>query len=87
MGVGYFMSQKYCTCLEIIPTCCAGGWRVCMVGSSFNSPAESNYGAIEGECLGVASALHKTRYYTQGCDKLIICTDHTQALSFYCTVV
>ena len=35
-----------------------------MVGSSFNSPAESNYNPIEGECLGVASALHKTRYYT-----------------------
>ena len=46
-----------------------------MVGSSFNSPAEANYAPIEGECLGVASALHKTRYYTQGCDKLLVCTD------------
>ena len=51
-----------------------------MVGSSFNSPAESNYAPIEGECLGVASALHKTRYYTQGCDKLVIGTDHKTLL-------
>ena len=59
MGVGYFMSQKYCSCLEITPTCCAEGWKVCMVGSSFNSPAASNYAPIEGECLRVASALTK----------------------------
>ena len=51
-----------------------------MVGSSFNTPAESNYAPIEGECLGVASALHKTRYYTQGCDKLLIGTDHKPPL-------
>ena len=51
-----------------------------MVGSSFTSPAESNYAPIEGECLGVANALHKTRYYTQGCDKLVIGTDHKPLL-------
>ena len=80
VGVGYFMSQKYCECLEITPICCNGGWKVCMVGSSFNSPAEANYAPIEGECLGVASSLHKTRYYTQGCDKLLVCTDHKPLL-------
>ena len=80
MGVGYFMSQKYCSCLEITPTCCDEGWKVCMVGSSFNSPAKYNYAPIEGECLGVASALRKTRYYTQGCDKLLVCTDHKPLL-------
>ena len=51
-----------------------------MVGSSFTSPAESNYAPIEGECLGVASALKKTRYYTQGCEKLIIGVDHKPLL-------
>ena len=51
-----------------------------MVGSSFNSPAESNYAPIEGECLGVVNALHKTKYYTQGCDKLIVGTDHKPLL-------
>ena len=47
-----------------------------MMGSSFLAPAESRYGAIEGECLGVVNALHKSRYYTLGCDKLIVGTDH-----------
>ena len=80
IGVGFFMLQKWCPCLEITPNCCQGGWKVCMVGSSFNSPAEANYAPVEGECLGVASALHKTRYYTQGCDKLLVCTDHKPLL-------
>ena len=80
VGIGYFLSQKYCKCVDITPICCVGGWKVCMVGSSFNSPAEANYAPIEGECLGVASALHKTRYYTQGCDKLLVCTDHKPLL-------
>ena len=48
-----------------------------MVGSSFTSPAESNYAPIEGE---VASALKKTRYYTQGCEKLIIGVNHKPLL-------
>ena len=42
--------------------------KVCMAVSAFNSPSESNYAPIKGECLGAASALHKTRYYIQGCD-------------------
>jgi hypothetical protein len=79
-GLGFFMSQKYCSCLNITPVCCEGGWRVCMVGSSFTSPAEYKYAPIEGECLGVANALHKTRYYTQGCDKLVIGMDHKPLL-------
>ena len=28
MGVRYFMSQNYCSCLEITPTFCVTGWRV-----------------------------------------------------------
>ena len=63
-GLGYLMCQKYCKCTNITPICCQDGWMVCMVGSFFLSPAEGNY------------ALHKTRYFTQGCDKLVICTDH-----------
>ena len=65
--MGYFMSQKYCQCLEIT----ADGWKVYMAGSSFTGPAESNYAPIERECLIVANALDKMRYYTQGCDKLV----------------
>ena len=51
-----------------------------MVGSSFNSPAESNYAPIKGECFGVTSALHKSRYYSLGCDKLLVGMDHKQLL-------
>ena len=80
VGIGYIMSQKYCSCQSISPICCTGGWKVCMVGSSFTSPAESNYAPIEGECLGVANALKKTRYYTQGCEKLIVGVDHKPLL-------
>ena len=47
-----------------------------MVGSSFLSPAEQNYSPTEGEALAVVNALHKTRHYTQGCDRLVVCTDH-----------
>ena len=47
-----------------------------MVGSSFLSLAEQNYSPIEGEGLAVVNALHKTRHYTQGCDQLVVCTDH-----------
>ena len=75
-GIGYIMTQKHCDCPGIHPLCCVAGWRVCMIGSSFLAPAETRYGAIEGECLGVVNALHKSRYYTMGCDKLIVCTDH-----------
>ena len=80
VGIGYIMSQKYCNCQSISPICCTGGWKVCMVGSSFTSPAESNYYPIEGECLGVANALKKTRYYTQGCEKLLVGVDHKPLL-------
>ena len=79
-GVGFMMSQKYCNCESITPICCSDGWKVCMVGSSFTSPAESNYAPIEGECLGVVNALKKTRYYTQGCEKLIVGVDHKPLL-------
>ena len=47
-----------------------------MVGSSFLSPAEQNYSPIEGESLAVVNALQKTKHYTQGCDRLVVCTNH-----------
>ena len=79
-GIGYMLVQKYCDCENITPVCCAGGWRVCMVGSRFTSPAEQNYAPVEGELLGVADSLHRTRYYTQGCEKLVIGVDHKPLL-------
>ena len=75
-GIGFIMAQKYCNCERITPSCCKGGWEVSMVGSRFTNKAESDYAPIEGECLAVTYALHKTKFYTLGLDKLTICVDH-----------
>lgn len=47
-----------------------------LAGSRFLSPAEERYAAVEGEALAVAWGLEQSRYFTQGCDDLIIVTDH-----------
>ena len=47
-----------------------------MAGSRFNSDAESRYAPIEGEALAVVWALEQSKFFTQGCDKLIVATDH-----------
>ena len=79
-GIGYVMAQKYCKCTELTPICCAGGWKVCMMGSRFTSPAEQNYSPVEGELQAVVDGLHKSRYYSQGCEKLIVGVDHKPLL-------
>lgn len=75
-GIGYVLWQKRCACSKIHPTCCAGGWEMVLCGARFCTPAESRYHPIEGELLGVAWALEKTRQYTLGCEKLLILVDH-----------
>ena len=47
-----------------------------MAGGRFNTETESNYTPLEGEMLGIASALHKSRYFTSGHPNLTIFTDH-----------
>ena len=42
-GVGYFLLQKACSCDSKVPTCCADGWRLCLVGSRFLHDAETRY--------------------------------------------
>ena len=51
-----------------------------MGSSRFTSVAEQNYSAVEGELQGVVDGLHKTRYYMQGCDKLLVGVDHKPLL-------
>ena len=79
-GIGYWLLQKYCKCDVINPTCCSGGWKLCLVGSRFCIPAETNYSPTEGEALAVADALHRTKHFTLGCKKLIVATDHKPLL-------
>ena len=75
-GIGYFLLQQHCGCTSGIPDCCSGGWRITLAGSRFLSSAEQHYAAIEGEALAVAWGLEQTQYFTQGCDNLVVVTDH-----------
>ena len=75
-GVGYFLLQKHCSCDSQLPDCCEGGWQTTLAGSRFLSDAEKRYAAIEGEALAVAWSLEQTKYFTQGCNNLLVVTDH-----------
>lgn len=83
-GIGFVLTQKHCTCLSTSLTCCIGGWKVTLVGSRFNSSAEMNFSPTEGELLAVQDGLHKTRYFTLGCEDLIVGTDHKPLLGILC---
>ncbi|KAJ8359136.1 hypothetical protein SKAU_G00156610 [Synaphobranchus kaupii] len=82
-GIGYFLLQQHCGCPSGIPDCCPGGWRVTLAGSRFLSPTEQRYAAIEGEALAVAWGLEQTRYFTQGCDNLVVVTDHKPLVKIF----
>ena len=79
-GIGFVLWQKTCSCQDIHPSCCKNGWIMVLCGSRYCTPAEIRYHPIEGELLGVVWALHKTRQYTLGCDKLLILVDHKSIL-------
>ena len=82
-GIGYFLLQQHCSCSSRIPDCCPGGWRITLAGSRFLSPAEQRYAAIEGEALAVAWGLEQTKYFTQGCDNLLVITDHKPLVKIF----
>eukprot|EP00794_Sanderia_malayensis_P000860 gene860-152_t len=75
-GIGYFLFQQHCNCPSGVPECCQNGWRITLAGSRFLNSPEQRYAAIEGEALAVAWGLEQTRYFTQGCDNLVVVTDH-----------
>ena len=80
-GVGFFLMQKHCSCPgQIVPTCCASGWKLVFAGGRFTTPAESRYAPVEGEALAVVVALYKTRYFVLGCEQLTVATDHKPLL-------
>ena len=53
------------------------------MGSCFCSGAEGRYAPIEGEALGVAWALNKTRHYVMGCPALYVGVNHKPLLGLY----
>ena len=71
-GIGYLILQKHCSCPSDLPNCCPDGWRIMLAGSRFLSGEEGRYAAIEGVDLG----LEQTRYYTMGCENLVVMTYH-----------
>jgi len=75
-GIGFLLSQKHCSCKQQSPGCCKDGWRITLAGSRFLRPEETRYAPVEGEALAIAWSLEQTRYFTQGCDNLLIITDH-----------
>ena len=82
-GIGYFLLQQHCSCESGVPDCCPGGWRITLAGSRFLSSAEQRYAAIEGEALAVAWGLEQSRYFTQGCDDLVVVTDHKPLVKIF----
>ena len=46
-GIGYYLSQKHCTCEGLDPDCFASGWRITLAGSRFLKPPETRYAPIE----------------------------------------
>ena len=79
-GMGFSLTQKWCQCSEVKPNCCPDGWKIVFAGSRFTTAAESRYHPVEGEALGVAWALHKTKYFTLGNNRLLVCVDHKPLL-------
>ena len=61
--------------------CCPNEWRMIMAGGRFNSETEANYAPVEGELLGIASALHKSRYFVSGHPNVTVITDHKPILN------
>ena len=80
-GLGWILQQKTCSCQMISPLCCDSGWRLVLAGGRFTIPAETRYSPTEGESLAVAVGLESSRYYTLGCKRLYVATDHKPLLS------
>ena len=76
VGIGFWLLQKHCNCTKQSPGCCPDGWRITLASSRFLKPCERNYAAVEGEALGVAWGLEQTKYFTMGCNNLLVVTDH-----------
>ena len=75
-GIGHYLCQKHCECDSQYPGCCDDGWRITLCGSRFLRKSEERYAPVEGEALSVAWGLEHSKYFTLGCDDLLIVVDH-----------
>ena len=82
-GIGYFLLQKHCSCPGRLPGCCQNGWQITLAGSRFLKSTEQRYAPVEGESLAIAWGLEQTRFFTQGCDDLVVVTDHKPLVKIF----
>ena len=82
-GIEYFLLQKHCSCDDINPDCCPGGWRITLASSRFLKPSEKHYVPIEGEALAITWGLEQSKFFTLGCPDLTVITDHKPLVKIY----
>ena len=82
-GIGYFLPQQHCSCSSDLPDRCPGGWRITLDGSRFLTSAEQRCAAVDGKALAVAWGLKQNRYFSQGCNDLIVVTDHKPLIKIF----
>ena len=83
-GTGTIVTLKF----RGLPSCCHDGWKITLAGSRFLKPVETRYAPVEAEALAIAWSLEQTRHFTQGCDNLIVVTDHKPLVKLFgdCTL-
>ena len=64
------VTRVYLTAVQMV--------RVTLARSRFKTSAEQRYAPIEGEALAVAWGLEQSKYFTQGCNDLLVVTYHKQ---------
>ena len=72
----FFLSQKHCKSESPLPGCCNASWRITLAESCFPKLAETRYAPVEGEALAISWSLKQTKYFTMGCNDLLVITDH-----------
>ena len=83
LGLGYWLTQKHCSCPPLLPGCCTSGWQTVYVGSRYCKPAESRYHPIEGEALSIFYGLEKCKFFVLGLPNLILCVDHNPLIAIF----
>ena len=82
-GMGFWLCQKRCQCLEVKPGCCPQGWQTVYVGSRFCNGAESRYHPICGEARAAAYGVEKCRFFLLGMPDFLLCLDHRPLLKIF----
>ena len=82
-GIGFFCSRSIVTCVSTQPHCCENGWKIILAGSRFLNLAETRYAPIEGEAVAIVWSLEQTKYFTCGCNNLMVITDHKPLVKLF----